>query len=127
MQIDFNAQMGPEEIKKFCKLEANERRFANIDRGSAKSLYTQTRLAAMPKDEEYFFDLYADPTERINLAKAPEYREEYARHVMALENWQKLTCDPLISGKTMLDMGKGKLVNAADDMDPDPATSVVIE
>ena len=106
---------------------ANERRFANIDRGSAKSLYTSTELATMTKDEEYFFDLYADPTERINLSGVSEYREEYLRHAAALEEWQRRTEDPIIMGKTMLDMGIGRLVNDADDMDPDPKKSRIIE
>ena len=105
---------------------ANEARPANIDAGRAKDLYLGTKYFHKAKPTELFFDLYADPTERVNLAEDPEYAEEYARHARALEDWQKRTDDPIINGASMIDMGKGKLMNSLDERDPNPNASFVI-
>lgn len=104
----------------------NEARPANIDAGEAKDLYLDTKYFYKSKPCELFFDLYADPAERVNLAGDPLYEEEYNRHVKALEDWQERTCDPVVCGVSMLDMGRGKLMNGLDERDPNPGTSFVI-
>ena len=105
----------------------NQQRFSNIDQGVAKKLYVSTELSRKDRPCELFFDLYADPTERIDLSADPSYADEYKRHCDALENWQKKTNDPVYYGASMIEMGKGKLMNSFDAPDPSPATSFVIE
>ncbi|MBE6608782.1 MAG: sulfatase [Ruminococcaceae bacterium] len=105
---------------------ANEARPANIDAGKAKDIYLDTKYFHKTKPKEFFFDLYADPTERINFAEDPAYLNEYNRHIKALEEWQRRTDDPIIKGATMVDMGRGKRTNAFDDRDPNPKASFII-
>ena len=104
----------------------NEFRSANIDAGTAKTLYISTKLSHLPKPKDLFFDLYADPAERVNLADVPEYAEEYSRHLDALLKWQKQTDDPLLRGMTMSEMGRGTVINGFDAPDPQPKSAFVI-
>ncbi len=73
MQIDFNAQMGPEEIKKFCKLEANERRFAeqafNTLKLSARAYHKILKVARTIADLDG-----SDRITELHLAAAIAYR-----------------------------------------------------
>lgn len=91
----------------------------NIDESSAKSLYTSKPLSRTPRPRELFFDLDADPTERINLVSHPAYAKEYARHSGALDDWMRRTNDPLLCGGDMHSMGKGRVIAALDGITPE--------
>ena len=90
------------------------RKMSNTDASSAKSIYFDRPLAHEPRPKELFFDLIADPAERINLADDPAYAGEYARHAKALDEWMAVTDDPMLRGENMYTLGRGKLVTPPD-------------
>ncbi len=96
-----------------------KQKFPNTDASSAKTLWMSRPLAHIPRPTDLFFDLDADPTERINLSGVAEYRAEYERHCAALRDWMERTKDPLIYGGNMYTLGKGKKINPPDGIDPD--------
>ena len=93
---------------------------------------TYEPLSHMPKPREMFFDLTADPGERVNLLEGGRlensgtYRAEYARHAAALEGWMRRTNDPMLRGENMYTLGKGKITNPTDGLAPDHETAYVI-
>lgn len=86
----------------------------NIDASPAKELYLSRPLARQPRAKELFFDLDADPTERINVADNPAYADEYRRHRIALDEHMKQTFDPLLDGGCLYTVGLGKQINPID-------------
>ena len=104
----------------------------NVDESAAKKLYFSTPLSRMPKPREMFFDLAADPGERVDLLEggrleaSDEYRAEYAKHSAALDDWMQRTDDPMLRGGNMYTLGKGKIINPLDGWAPDHETMYVI-
>ena len=99
----------------------------NICAGIAKDLYAKTPLSREPRPKELFFDLIADPCERLNLAEDPHYREPYLLHAAALDAWMRRTEDPLLGGTDLMRViGKGSRINPLDGYDPGPASVYVI-
>ena len=99
----------------------------NIDESSAKDLYLSKPLPRQPMAKEMFFDLDADPAERINLVGNPEYESEYLRHAAALDDWMVRTDDPMLRGENMYTLGRGKIINPLDGWAPDSKSTYVIE
>lgn len=104
----------------------------NVDESAAKKLYFSTPLSRMPKPREMFFDLAADPGERVDLLEggrleaSDEYRAEYAKHSAALDDRMQRTDDPMLRGENMYTLGKGKIINPLDGWAPDHETMYVI-
>ena len=99
----------------------------NIDESSAKDLYLSKPLPRQPMAKEMFFDLDADPAERINLVGNPDYESEYLRHAAALDDWMVRTDDPMLRGENMYTLGRGKIINPLDGWAPDSKSTYVIE
>ena len=98
----------------------------NTDASPAKTLWLSKPISKKPRPTELFFDLDADPTERINLVGDPDYRAEYERHSAALYDWMIRTDDPILRGENMYTLGKGKKINPLDGIDPDSKTVYTI-
>ena len=52
-----------------------------------------------PRPDEELYDLKEDPTELINLANEPRYKDIKSELRQELFNWMKKTEDPLLKGK----------------------------
>lgn len=69
---------------------------ANIDDGPSKSFLLDAGLLESKVAREELFDLYLDPTERVNRIDDPEYAAVYQDLSRRLDRWMKETNDPLV-------------------------------
>lgn len=104
-----------------------QRRYSNIDGSVAKNAVIESPLYAAPRSVDNFFDLTADPLERINLAGNPVYEQVYKEHAVALEKWMLETNDPLLGGKgIMKSFGHGAIINRFDQVAPNDEDVIVL-
>lgn len=66
----------------------------------------QSRPFILPRAKIEFYDLEKDPFELNNLADYGEYKDEIAKHKMALEQWEKETNDFIPSVRTLDDFDR---------------------
>lgn len=72
---------------------------ANIDDGYSKEFLLEHGFLEETREKEMLFDLYLDPSERINLVNHNKYQDIYIDLQTRLENWMRDTDDPLLLGK----------------------------
>ena len=63
-----------------------------------------------PVVEEALYDLYLDPTERLDVKDGKEYRDIFLTLSSRLDQWMKDTDDPLLQGR--VPKPDGALVNS---------------
>jgi arylsulfatase A-like enzyme len=78
---------------------------ANIDDSPSKSFLLDSGLLDEKRDREQLYDLYLDPTERVNRVADPAYKAVYEDLAAKLADWMKETSDPLLAGKVPLPPG----------------------
>lgn len=134
-EVTFHASFEPMRSVRSerCKLiryyfpGAEYHRTANVDASAPKDVYFSTKLSRLPRPKEEFFDLMADPCERINLVGNEAYAEEYAELSAALDEWMVRTDDPLLRSTDMAELGKGKQTVPYDCYQPGAKYMVNIE
>ena len=73
----------------------------NIDSSESKDFLLSNGLKEHPVDRVQLFDLYLDPTEKINLAGNTKYKEIESTLYDKLHSWMESTDDPLLDGWEM--------------------------
>ena len=102
-EVSYHAAYDPqrcvrtERYKLIRRYEALERVVpANIDDGPAKSFMLDAGLLDVRLPREELFDLYLDPTERVNLVRDSHYMAIYEDLAARLDRWMRETNDPLV-------------------------------
>lgn len=72
---------------------------ANIDDSLSKDFLLDNGYLNEIREKEMLFDLYFDPVERVNLVHDERYKDLYEELNIRLEEWMKMTDDPLLNGK----------------------------
>jgi N-sulfoglucosamine sulfohydrolase len=89
----------------------------NIDWCRSKGFLLENGLRERPHDpQEMFFDLYFDPSERLNLVDNPRYTLPQQNLVYRLLRWMESTCDPLLQGR--VPKPPGAIANRQDGLHP---------
>lgn len=92
----------------------------NIDASVTKSWMLQNGLLRGQPPAEEFYDLWADPQERVNLAGALQYGDPEGDLRERLQRWMVATGDPLLQGHVAAPAGAG--FNTVDQVEPDEPT-----
>ena len=71
---------------------------ANCDDSTTKDLMIELGWADRPLDREQLYDLALDPYEADNLAADPAYADVRAELATRLDDWMRVTDDPLLDG-----------------------------
>jgi arylsulfatase A-like enzyme len=90
-----------------------ERVPANIDDSPSKSFVIEHGFLHTARDREQLFDLYLDPTERLNVSRDPAYQSVYDDLSARLASWMRETDDPLLPGGRVAKPA-GAVVNKRD-------------
>ena len=90
---------------------------ANIDGGPSKSFLMEHDYMNQRWEPEMLFDLYMDPTERINVKDDPAYQDVYQQLNHRLAKWMTDTKDPLCQGGRV-PKPEGARINTRDCLDP---------
>lgn len=78
----------------------------NIDWSPSKDFLIEHGLRERPHDPaEMLFDLYFDPSERVNLADNPRYKSIREDLVARLQHWMEKTHDPILHGRVPKPIG----------------------
>ena len=78
---------------------------ANIDDGLTKDFLLQQGYLNQEIPAKMLFDLYLDPTERINLVSSPSHQEILMDLNTRLDRWMTETDDPLLNGHVQAPIG----------------------
>ncbi len=107
---------------KLIRLFARDRRkpFVNIGDHQAEDWFLSSPLPGIEAERDYLYDLVADPAEEINVARLPQYEEEYRRLCAVLEEWMESTGDPLLHGD--IELQPGQIANRPDAKTPHEPT-----
>lgn len=70
----------------------------NVDDGPTKRFMLDNGYLQQRRSQEYLFDLYMDPAERINLVGNEGYKHIHTELAANLQNWMERTDDPLLKG-----------------------------
>lgn len=85
---------------KFIKYFEDKQQIVHIggDEGISEKFVEAHGIYDEMRSNELLFDLYLDPLERVSLMNDNKYKDVYEDLSNRLENWMKVTDDPLLSG-----------------------------